>query len=224
MTNTHTLRRARVGRLGIGALTIIAFGATGCLGGSYTTSRDKTLKGAGIGAAAGAVAGAVIGEGQADHILAGAAIGAGIGAGIGSYMDAQEEKLARIPGTTVERVGNDMLRVRFSSDVLFDIDSAIPVSASRSTLDEVAIVLNDFPKTAVVVQGFTDSTGSENHNQALSERRAGAVSNYFVSSGVDTGRMTAIGFGQDHPVAQNRTEAGRRLNRRVEILIKGKAR
>ena len=224
MTTIHTMRRARVGRLGIGVLSIIAVGATGCLSGSYTTSRDKTLKGAGIGAAAGAVAGAVIGEGHADQILAGAAIGAGIGAGIGSYMDAQEEKLARIPGTTVERVGNDKLLVRFSSDVLFGIDSAILVPASRSTLDEVAIVLKDFPKTAVVVEGFTDSTGSEKHNQALSERRAGAVSNYFVSSGVDAGRMTAIGFGEDHPVAENKTEAGRRLNRRVAMLIKGKAR
>ena len=182
------------------------------------------MKGAGIGAVAGAVAGAVIGEGDADEILAGAAIGAGIGAGIGSYMDAQEEKLARIPGTTVERVGSDKLLVRFSSDVLFDIDSAILVPASRASLDQVAIVLNDFPKTAVVVEGFTDSTGSEEHNQALSERRADAVSSYFVSSGVHAGRMTAIGFGEDHPVAGNDTEAGRQQNRRVAILIKGKAR
>jgi len=224
MTGIRTMRRARVGRLGVGALAIIAVASAGCLSGSYTTSRDKTVKGAGIGAVAGAVAGAVIGEGHADEILAGAAIGAGIGAGIGSYMDAQEEKLARIPGTTVERVGKDKLLVRFSSDVLFDVDSAILVPASRSNLDQVAIVLNDFPKTAIVVEGFTDSTGSEEHNQALSERRAGAVSSYFVSSGVDAGRMTAIGFGEDHPVAGNDTEAGRRQNRRVAILIKGKAR
>lgn len=224
MTGIRTMRRARVGRLGVGALAIIAVASTGCLSGSYTTSRDKTVKGAGIGAVAGAVAGAVIGEGHADEILAGAAIGAGIGAGIGSYMDAQEEKLARIPGTTVERVGSDKLLVRFSSDVLFDIDSAILVPGSRSNLDQVAIVLNDFPKTAVVVEGFTDSTGSEEHNQGLSERRARAVSSYFVSSGVDAGRMTAIGFGEDHPVAGNDTEAGRQQNRRVAILIKGKAR
>ena len=69
----------------------------------------------------------MIGEGHADKILIGAAIGAGLGAGVGSYMDAQEEKLARIPGTTVERVGSDKLLVRFSSDVLFDTDSAMLV-------------------------------------------------------------------------------------------------
>jgi len=225
MSDIRTMRRARLWRLGVGALsiTIIAVAGTACLSGSYTTSRDKTATGAGAGAVAGAVVGAVVGEGQADQILAGAAIGAGIGAGIGSYMDAQEEKLARIPGTTVERVGSDKLLVRFSSDVLFSIDSAILAPDSRDTLAEVAVVLNDFAKTAVVVEGFTDSTGSEEHNQALSERRAKAVSSYFVDSGVNADRMTAIGFGEDHPVADNATEAGRRQNRRVAILIKGKA-
>ena len=66
-----------------------------------TTSHDKTGKGAAIGAGVGAVLGALLGEGEADEILAGAAIGAGIGAGVGAYMDRQEEKLARIPGTTI---------------------------------------------------------------------------------------------------------------------------
>ena len=87
------------------------------------TKRDKTKKGAAIGAGAGAVLGAVLGEGELDEILAGAAIGAGIGAGIGSYMDKQEEKLAQIPGTTVERLDDDMLLVHFESDVLFAVDS-----------------------------------------------------------------------------------------------------
>ncbi len=223
MTSIRTMRRARFGRLEVGVLLIFAVAGTACLSGKYTTSRDKTAKGAGIGAVAGAVVGAVVGEGHADKILAGAAIGAGIGAGVGSYMDAQEEKLARIPGTTVERVGSDMLLVRFSSDVLFDTDSAVLVADSRATLDQVAGVLKDFPKTAVVVEGFTDSTGSNEHNQALSERRAGAVSTYFVDGGVNAGRMTALGYGEDHPVADNDTESGRRQNRRVAVLIKGKA-
>jgi outer membrane protein OmpA-like peptidoglycan-associated protein len=204
-----------------GALVLIL--AAGCLSGSYTTKRDKTKKGAGIGAAAGAVLGAVLGEGEADEILAGAAIGAGIGAGVGSYMDAQEEKLSRIPGTTVERVGDDKLLVRFSSDVLFDVDSVLLSPAARDTLGQTATVLNDFPKTAVVVQGFTDSTGSERHNLELSERRAQAVVNYLVDRGVEPERMTAIGYGEDHPIASNDTEQGRRRNRRVSILLKAKA-
>jgi outer membrane protein OmpA-like peptidoglycan-associated protein len=207
----------------LGAAALIV-GVTACLSGQYTTSRDKTARGAGAGAAAGAVLGAVLGEGEADEILAGAAIGAGIGAGVGSYMDAQEEKLARIPGTSVEKVGDNMLQVRFDSDVLFDVDSSLLAADARRTLGEVAVVLNDFPKTAVVVQGFTDSSGSEEHNLDLSQRRAEAVRSYLADRGVDPGRMTALGYGEDHPVASNDTPEGRRMNRRVNVLIKGKAR
>src|SRR5262245_26005859 len=141
----------------------------------YSTRRDKTAKGAGIGAAAGAVGAVVAGKRQADEILIGAAIGAGIGAGVGAYMDAQEEKIARIPGTTVERVDNRTLLVHFDSDVLFAVDSSAIDSAGRSTLGDIAGVLEDYPKTAVVIQGHTDSTGTDEHNQALSERRADSV-------------------------------------------------
>ena len=188
-----------------------------------TTRRDKTGKGAAIGAAAGAVAGAVIGEREADEILAGAAVGAAIGAGVGAYMDAQEEKLARIPGTRVERVSDNMLLVHFDSDILFAVDSSVLTAASRSTLEEVAVVINEYPKTAVVVQGHADSTGGESHNQELSERRAGAVKAFLTSRGVDDGRMVAVGFGEGSPRASNGTEEGRRLNRRVDILLKAKA-
>jgi outer membrane protein OmpA-like peptidoglycan-associated protein len=187
------------------------------------TKRDNTAKGAGIGAAAGAVLGAVLGEGEADEILAGAAIGAGIGAGIGAYMDHQEEKLARIPGTRVERVGKDMLLVDFDSDVLFAVDSAVLGAGARESLNEVGSVLVDYPKTAVIVQGHTDSTGSEMHNQSLSERRAAAVMNYLIGRGVDAARMNAVGYGESEPVASNTTASGRQLNRRVNILLKAKA-
>src|SRR4026208_6039 len=106
-------------------LLCAVFAGAGCAGKKEprTTSRDKTGKGAAIGAGAGAVVGALLGEGEADEILAGAAVGAGIGAGIGAYMDHQEEKLARIPGTTVERAGKDVLLVHFDSDILFNVDS-----------------------------------------------------------------------------------------------------
>ncbi len=189
-----------------------------------TTSRDKTGKGAAIGAGAGALLGALLGEGEADEILAGAAIGAGIGAGVGAYMDHQEEKLARIPGTTVERVGKNMLLIHFDSDILFEIDSASLVGASTSTLDQVAVVLTDYPKTAVVVQGHTDSTGSEEHNQGLSERRAKSVQNYLVGRGVDGTRMVALGYGEGQPRDTNDTAEGRKRNRRVNILLKARAR
>ena len=188
-----------------------------------TTRRDKTKKGAVIGAAAGAVLGAVLGEGEADEILAGAAIGAGIGAGVGTYMDRQEEKLARIPGTTVERVSDDMLLVHFESDVLFAVDSASLNPTSRAALNDLAAVLLEFPKTAVIVQGHTDSTGGEQHNQALSERRAWSVADYFSGRGIDPGRMVSVGYGESQPIATNGTPQGRRLNRRVNVLLKAKA-
>jgi outer membrane protein OmpA-like peptidoglycan-associated protein len=186
------------------------------------TKRDRTLKGAGIGAAAGAAAAVLKGEREADEILAGAAIGAVVGGGIGAYMDHQQEKLARIPGTTVERVGEDTLLLHFESDVLFDVNSAALDSGGRSTLEEVAAVVDEYDKTAVVVQGHTDSTGSEEHNQALSERRASSVRGYLVSRGVDADRVAAVGMGEGYPVASNGSESGRQQNRRVDILLKAK--
>ena len=190
----------------------------------YTTSRDKTAKGAGIGAVAGAAAAVLDGKREADEILAGAAIGAVVGGGVGFYMDRQEEKIARIPGTRVERVSEDTLLVHFDSEILFDVDSAIVGSGGRGTLEQVSGVLNEFDKTAVVIQGHTDATGSEQHNQDLSERRATAVKNYLIGRGIDAGRMTAVGYGESNPIADNETEGGRQLNRRVDILLKAKAR
>lgn len=190
----------------------------------YTTKREKTAKSAGVGAAAGAVGAVLAGKREADEILAGAAIGAVVGAGVGAYMDAQEEKLARIPGTTVERVGEDTLLIHFDSDILFAVDSAVLSGSSRATVEEVAAVIAEYDKTAVVVQGHTDSRGSEEHNQALSDRRAGAVRNFLVGRGIDAARIVAVGYGEGEPVADNATAAGRARNRRVDILLKAKAR
>lgn len=209
------------------ALAALALLTTGCAvwqstGG--TTERDKTKKGAAIGGAAGAVGAVLAGKDEADEILAGAAIGAVVGTGVGLYMDRQEERLARIPGTSVERVGEDTLLVHFESDLLFDVDSAVLDRGSQASLEEMASVLNEFDKTAVVVQGHTDADGSEQHNQELSERRARAVHNYLVSRGVDAGRMTAVGHGESFPVASNASPSGKRSNRRVDVLLKAKGR
>ena len=220
-------RRFRIAGSGVAATLVVTLTA-GCA--TYAnntqpraTRRDKTAKGAGIGAAAGAAGAILAGKRQADEILAGAAIGAAVGAGVGLYMDAQEEKLARIPGTTVERVSDDTLLLRFDSDVLFAVDSAALTGGARGTLEEVGTVINQYDKTAVVVQGHTDSTGSEQHNQELSDRRANSVRGYLVDRGVDDGRIAAIGYGETYPVADNDTTAGRQQNRRVTIMLKAKA-
>ncbi len=190
----------------------------------YTTERDKTRKGASIGAAAGAAAANLKGEREADEILAGAAIGAAAGAGTGFYMDRQEEKLARIPGTRVERITGNVLLVRFDSAVLFNTDSAIIRTEGQRVLDQAAGVLLEYPKTAVVVQGHTDSTGTEEHNLRLSERRARAARDFLAGRGVAAARMSALGYGEGYPVADNASASGRQRNRRVELLLKAKAR
>lgn len=188
------------------------------------TERDRTVKGAGIGAVVGAAGAILAGKREADEILAGAAIGAGIGAGVGAYLDAQQEKLAQIPGTTVERVGDDTLLVHFDSDILFDVNSASLTGSSQDVLAEVGEVLNQYPKTAVVVQGHTDDTGTEELNQGLSERRATAVEGFLINRGVDPARITAVGYGENAPRADNASEEGRELNRRVDILLRARAR
>lgn len=191
--------------------------------GPYETKRDKTAKGAGIGAVAGAAAAYAKGKREGDELLVGAAAGALVGGSVGAYLDAQEERLARIPGTTVERVAPDMLKVRFESDVLFNVDSSKLSSSAYSSIAQVADVMVEFRKTAAVVHGHTDSTGSEAHNQNLSERRAYAVRNTLIDYGVAGGRLTAVGSGESRPIASNDTRSGRQLNRRVEIFLRAKA-
>jgi outer membrane protein OmpA-like peptidoglycan-associated protein len=221
----------RIGRAAAG-LVAIAVLAQGCASTKTNTTQsdepratkhDKTAKGAGIGAAAGAAIAAVTGERKADRILAGAAIGAGIGAGVGAYMDHQEEKFGHIPGTTVERVSDDTLLVHFQSDVLFDVDSAIVKPQAQGALDDAAQVFQEYKKTAIIVQGHTDSTGTEEHNQALSERRAQSVVAYLTGKGIDPARMAPQGYGEGQPVASNDTDDGREKNRRVDLLLKAKA-
>jgi outer membrane protein OmpA-like peptidoglycan-associated protein len=208
------------GILALGLIVVIA----GCasLKQQYTT-HDKTKKGAAIGAGAGAAAAILAGERELDEVLLGAAIGAGVGAGVGAYMDNQEEKLGEIPGTTVERVSDDVLLVNFESDVLFEVGSSLLNPESRSVLDQAASVFLEYPKTAILAQGHTDSAGSEEYNQDLSEKRAKAVMNHLIARGVDADRITAVGYGEGYPVADNGTPSGRSLNRRVDLLLKAKA-
>ncbi len=187
------------------------------------TRRDRTWKGAGIGAVIGAAGAYAKGEREADEILAGAAIGGVVGGAIGAYMDRQQERLAHIPGTTVERLGEDTLLVHFDSDVLFGTGSSRLEGDGRSTLSDVAEVINEYPKTAVVVQGHTDAQGSEESNYDLSERRARSVEGYLIGRGVDSQRITAVGFGESAPVASNGSSYGRAQNRRVDILLKAKS-
>ena len=185
------------------------------------TQTSKAAKGAGIGAAAGAVVGLLTKGDKLQNALIGAGVGALAGGGVGYYMDVQEKKLRdRMAGTgvTVTRMG-DNITLNMPSNITFALNSADLNAQFFNALDGVSMVLKEYDKTVIEVAGHTDSSGSDQYNQALSERRAQAVAGYLGSHGVKTQRLITIGAGEAHPVASNDTEQGRSQNRRVELTI-----
>jgi outer membrane protein OmpA-like peptidoglycan-associated protein len=123
----------------------------------------------------------------------------------------------RTLGGELKRGLADAGRVRLYG-ILFDVDSEVIRPESMPVLDEVVALLRDEPSWTLTIEGHTDSTGSESHNQILSESRAAAIEEYLVASGIDGGRLMTAGFGETSPVADNATELGRAQNRRVELV------
>jgi outer membrane protein OmpA-like peptidoglycan-associated protein len=207
---------------GIGMLVL-----TGCTTIDPYTREDKTSKatwGAGIGAAAGAAVGALTGDDSKDRrkrALIGAGVGALAGGGVGYYMDTQEAKLRQQlegTGVSVTRIGNEIL-LNMPGNITFATDSADINASFYDVLKSVVLVVEEFDKTLIVIDGHTDSTGSDVYNQQLSERRANSVAGFLRSSGVDSRRILAGGFGETQPIATNETPQGRAQNRRVEITL-----
>ncbi|HEX2494064.1 MAG TPA: OmpA family protein [Steroidobacter sp.] len=189
----------------------------------YTREQQTSnaVKGAGIGAAVGAVAGLLTKGDKLQNALIGAGAGAIAGGGVGYYMDVQEAKLRqRLEGTgvSVTRVG-DNITLNMPSSITFALNSSDLNAQFYSALDGVALVLKEYDKTVVEVAGHTDSSGSDQYNQTLSQRRAQAVSSYLTSQGVHNQRLLTVGAGESHPISSNDTEQGRATNRRVEITI-----
>jgi len=191
------------------------------------TQESKTsnaTKGAIIGAVSGAVVGLASGDDAVERrqrALIGAGVGALAGGSIGYYMDQQEAKLrAELQGTgvSVTRIG-DNITLNMPGNVTFATNSSDLSPAFFDVLTSVSKVMKEFDKTVVEVAGHTDSTGSDQYNQTLSERRAASVSQYLRNQGVDERRLLTIGLGETMPVADNSTESGRQANRRVEITM-----
>lgn len=181
----------------------------------------KSVKGAGIGAAAGAVVGLLTKGDKLQNALIGAGVGALAGGGVGYYMDVQEAKLRqKLEGTgvSVTRMG-DNITLNMPSSITFALNSSDLNAQFYSALNGVAMVLKEYEKTVVEVAGHTDSSGSDQYNQTLSEKRAQSVAGYLSGQGVKSQRLIAIGAGEGHPVASNDTEQGRAANRRVELTI-----
>jgi len=186
---------------------------------------SNTAVGATTGALLGTATGLVIGKSTSassrNAMLIGAGLGALAGGGVGLYMDNQESKLrARLQGTgvSVTRVGDDII-LNMPSNITFDTDQSAVKPQFHDTLDSVAIVLREFDRTMIDVTGHTDSTGSPQHNQGLSQARAVSVADYLVAQGNNPQRFQVIGMGQNDPIATNATVEGRAQNRRVEIKI-----
>jgi outer membrane protein OmpA-like peptidoglycan-associated protein len=202
-------------KTGLVVLISTAVILTGC-------SSSNTVKGGAIGAGAGAVIGGVIGN-QAGSTAIGAIIGAAIGgtagALIGNYMDDQAEEIQKdIEGAKVERVGEG-IKITFDSGILFAVNSSDLTPVAKSNIGKLSTILNKYPDTNILIEGHTDSTGTEEYNQKLSERRAASVTGHATTLGVVASRFNTVGYGEVQPVALNSTVDGRQQNRRVEIAI-----
>jgi len=200
--------------VGVFLVVVLLLGSISC-----ATSQQK---GTVIGAAAGGVVGGLIGK-KAGNTAAGAIIGAVLGgaagAYIGHYMDKQADEMKRdIAGAKIERIGEG-IKITFDSGLLFDVNKASLKTASRDNLKNLAIILNKYEDTEIVLEGHTDATGSEEYNLQLSRSRANSVANYLQSLNVNETRFTVMGYGEQQPIASNESIEGRQINRRVEVAI-----
>ncbi|MHC5307127.1 OmpA family protein [Bartonella sp. LJL80] len=185
---------------------------------------SKTAGGATIGAVAGALGGLMVGgssRAQRNAVLIGAGVGALGGGLIGNYMDRQESELrAQLQGSGVSVTRNgDQILLNMPGNITFNTDQDAVRPQFYPVLNSVGLVLKKYEKSLVDVLGYTDSTGSLQHNQDLSQRRALSVANYLNSQGIDGRRLSVVGYGPSNPIASNATPDGRSQNRRVEIQI-----
>ena len=210
-------------------LTILALlataGVTACTTDPYTGQQHVNRTAVGI--AAGAIGGYLLGDlvgGHNDRTeqLVGAGIGALAGGAVGAYMDRQEADLRRQTagtGVDVMRQGDDLI-LRMPSSVTFDVDRWEVKPQFYGVLDDVGRTLSSYNQTYIDVLGHTDTTGTNEHNQILSERRAASVADYLASRGVAHARMATRGFGETAPLyIPDDTDMKRSANRRVEIKI-----
>ena len=202
---------------------------TGCATDEYGNRRPMTdaEKGALIGATSGAVIGALAKKDKRNKGALIGAVGGGLaGAAVGSYMDSQKKDLEKVlapevqgGAIQVQKAGQNNLLITMTAQTAFDFDSTEIKSGFHSTMDKIANVLVRYGKTHLTVVGHTDNVGTHEYNQGLSERRSGAVADYLRAKGVIPQRLDSAGRGEASPRATNTTEEGRRLNRRVEIVV-----
>ena len=182
----------------------------------------KAQKGAAIGAGTGAVVGGAIGKktgSTAGGAIAGAAVGGIAGGVVGKYMDKQAKDIEeQVEDVKVERT-EEGIQIIFDSAILFDVNKSDLKPGTRDNLAKFSEILKKYPDTNLVIEGHTDSTGSDEYNMKLSKQRAQSVADFLSGLGVSNNRFTIVGYGESKPIASNDTPEGRQLNRRVEISI-----
>jgi outer membrane protein OmpA-like peptidoglycan-associated protein len=209
-------------RMFVHKTTIVLPAAAMVFASACQTLNTSKEKGAAIGAAGGAVAGAVVGKATgstARGAIVGAAVGGAAGAIIGHQMDQKAKEIqGSVAGADVTRVGEGLV-VTFDSGLMFDFDSDVLRTESRTNLDNLAASLGDFGDSKLLLVGHTDAQGADSYNLELSRRRAASVASYLQSHGVSSTRVELTGRGETEPISSNDTEAGRQQNRRVEVAI-----
>ena len=208
----------------LGLLLTIAFLFSSC---EAVKNTNKTQRGGAVGAVGGAVIGGVIGNntGDGDNSVLGAIIGGVVGGAAGAYIGNRMDKQAKeieqeIPGAEVTRVGEGI-------NVTFDENSGVYFATNKSNIEgksEISLlklisIFQKYPKTNIIVEGHTDSTGSDSYNMDLSKRRAQSVTDYLSSNGISTSRINTNWYGEEQPKFDNTTPEGRSKNRRVELAI-----
>jgi outer membrane protein OmpA-like peptidoglycan-associated protein len=209
------------------ALSILVSGCTSDSSSSGKRGMTNMETGAIIGAVGGAVVGAIA---YKKNRTAGAivgAVGGGLAGGaVGAYMDSQKKDLEKnlhkeiqAGSARVDKMPNDVVRITMTNQTAFDTNSTAIKPGFYSTMDKVADVVIRYGKTTLTIVGHTDSKGSAEYNQKLSEQRALSVAQYLESKDVNPVRLATLGKGETDPIASNDTESGRQANRRVEIYV-----
>ena len=198
----------------------------GCTTNPYTGEQQAGKAGVygGIGAVSGAVIGAATSskKDRTKGALIGAAVGGSAGGGYGYYVDTQEAKLRQTlqgTGVQVQRNG-DNLTLIMPGNITFATDSANIAPSFYAPLNNLANSVKQYNPNTIEIVGYTDSTGSRQHNMDLSQRRAQSVAGYLTAQGVDGTRLSTRGMGPDQPIASNSTADGRAQNRRVEVNLR----
>ena len=210
-------------------IAAIAAVSAGCATDEYGNQLPMTdaEKGAIIGAVGGAAVGAIGNKSNRNRGAIIGAVGGGLaGAAVGSYMDSQKKDFEKVLASevkagdiTIQKDTQNNLLVTMTAHTAFDFDSTVIKPGFYTTMDKIADILLRYGKTQLTIIGHTDNVGTEQYNQTLSERRAKAVNDYLINKGVLIQRLAYVGRGETAPRASNATEEGRRLNRRVEIVI-----